>query len=84
MERVSDNEVLQALDAEQVRTLHSAVMQDIQDLRGQWARLGLLADRNHDEDILKIFARLNQLEYDCLPMIERRLRQTRRTVGCTA
>jgi len=64
---------LNLLSTRQVRELHESVMQDIQDLREQWASLSVLADPRYDREILEIFARLDKLEYEFLPAIERRL-----------
>jgi len=79
MNQISQTEQLNKLTLEQVRTLHSAVMQDIQDLRWRWTELANLADQQYDNEILKIFARLDQLEIECLPQIEKHLNRKQRT-----
>ena len=73
-----NSEQLDKLSIEQVHLLHRAVLQDIQDLHSRWSELSSLADPQYDDEILKIFARLDQLELECLPHIEKRLNRKQR------
>jgi len=84
MNQTSQAEQLDKLTPEQIRTLHQAVMQDIQNLHARWSELGSLADPQYDDEILKIFARLDQLEHECLPLIEQRLIRIQRPAGRAA
>lgn len=80
MSQVPETSPLDALNTDQVRELYDSVVQDIQNLRAQWASLSVLADPAYDQEIQEIFARLNQLEYEFLPVIEQRLNQPCRAI----
>lgn len=80
MYSVSENAPLNQLSNEQVRKLYEDVYAEITELRELWFAIGNLMDPQYDEDILKIFARLDHLEYELLPRIEKRLQQPRRIV----
>ncbi len=62
MERVSDNALLANLSLDQVRQVRDHVMDKISEARRRWHELGALADPESDEEIIKIFKRLDELE----------------------
>lgn len=65
---------LHVLSTDQVRERRDSVMDEIQDLREQWAILSCQEPTpENDKEILKIFAQLDKLERETLPDIERHL-----------
>lgn len=74
MDKVPTIAPLDELSTSQVRRRRDSIMDEIQDLREQWAILSCQEPTpENDKEILKIFAELDNLERKTLPEVENHL-----------